>query len=91
MIKIKINWRLRLKNKVTLYALIAAIVNCIYTVLEIFNIVPNIDQSSIMQAVAAILSFLVILGVINDPTTTGISDSENALTYETPRCDNLNK
>lgn len=91
MIKIKINWRLRLKNKVTLYALIAAVVNCIYTILEIFNIVPQIDQGSIMQTVAAILSFLVILGVINDPTTTGISDSENAMGYESPRCDNLDR
>ncbi len=91
MIKIKINWRLRLKNKVTLYALIAAVVNCLYTVLELLNIAPQIDQSSIMQTAAAILSFLVILGVINDPTTTGISDSEKALRYDTPRCDNLEK
>lgn len=91
MIKIKINWRLRLKNKVTLYALIAAVVNCIYTILEILNVAPQIDQSSIMQTAAAILSFLVIIGVINDPTTTGISDSESAMSYEVPRCDNQEK
>lgn len=91
MIKIKINWRLRLKNKVTLYALIAAVVNCVYTILEISNIAPKIDQSAIMQITSAVLSFLVILGVINDPTTTGISDSENAMRYETPRCDNIEK
>lgn len=32
-----------------------------------------------------ILSILTLLGVINDPTTQGLSDSERALTYDKPR------
>ena len=32
-----------------------------------------------------LFALLAILGIVNDPTTAGISDSENAMTYKTPK------
>ena len=45
----KINFKLRLKNKVTLVALVAVIVPFIYQVLGIFDIVPKISEGDVEQ------------------------------------------
>ncbi len=80
-----INWKLRFKNKVTLYALIAAAVNFIYTLLQIFEVVPKIDEATLLEGTSAILVVLSMLGIITDPTTSGMSDSKTALEYEKPK------
>lgn len=73
----KINWKLRLQNKVTLLALIGAI----FLMAQQFGLeIPH----NIQEGVNTIVYILVILGVVNDPTTTGISDSTNALGYDKP-------
>lgn len=79
-----INIKLRLKNKVTLLALIAATVSFIYTVLGIFGVVPPISKEQVMQGAAALINLLVLLGVVVDPTTAGIKDSDRAMQYEEP-------
>ena len=83
----KINWKLRLQNKTTLLALIGTIVALVYQVLGIFEIVPAVSQDSVISAVAVIINMLVALGVVVDPTTSGVSDSERALYYECPKED----
>ena len=83
----KINWKLRLQNKTTLLALIGAIVALVYQVLGIFEIVPAVSQDSVISAVAVIINILIALGVVVDPTTSGVSDSERALCYECPKED----
>ena len=83
----KINWKLRLQNKTTLLALIGAIVALVYQVLGILEIVPAVSQDSVISAVAVIINILVALGVVVDPTTSGVSDSERALCYECPKED----
>lgn len=83
----KINWKLRLQNKTTLLALIGAVVALVYQVLGIFEIVPAVSQDSVISAVAVIINILIALGVVVDPTTSGVSDSERALCYECPKED----
>ena len=83
----KINWKPRLQNKTTLLALIGAIVALVYQILGIFEIVPAVSQDSVISAVAVIINILVALGVVVDPTTSGVSDSERALCYECPKED----
>ena len=39
------------------------------------------------EVVNTLFVVLAIMGVVNDPTTSGISDSERAMTYETPKKD----
>lgn len=73
-----INWKLRLQNKATLTALIAAV----FLMLQQFGLdVP----SNIQSGVNTFVLILVILGVVTDPTTAGLADSQRALNYEKPK------
>lgn len=81
----KINWKLRLQNKATLAALIASVVSLVYIVLGIVGVVPSITESQVMDLAAAILNALTLLGVVVDPTTAGMNDSERAMMYEQPK------
>ena len=81
----KINWKVRFKNKTWLLSFIALVLTFLYNVLSMFDIVPTVTQQEIMDAVTAIQTILAAVGVIIDPTTAGVSDSEKALTYEEPK------
>lgn len=72
-----INFKLRLKNKTTLVALISAV----FLMLQQFGLhIPT----NIQEGVNTFVGILVILGIVTDPTTKGIADSERALSYEQP-------
>lgn len=75
-----INLKLRLKNKVTLAALISAV----FVMLGQFGLeIPH----NIQEGVNTLLMILVLLGIVTDPTTKGVADSERALNYNEPRED----
>lgn len=80
-----INWVLRLKNKATLTALIAAALAFGYQVAGIFGVVPPVAQDELTQAAFLLVNILVALGVVVDPTTAGIGDSERAMNYTEPK------
>lgn len=72
-----INFKLRLKNKATLVALISAA----FLMLQQLGLeIPH----NIQDAVNTFVAILVILGIVTDPTTKGIADSERALSYNEP-------
>lgn len=73
-----INWRLRFQNKATLLAIASTVILLIQQLG--FKLPDNIAD-----VVNTFLTLLVLLGVINDPTTEGISDSPKALTYIEPK------
>lgn len=73
-----INWKLRFKNKATLLAIASTV---ILLAQQLGFKLPD----NIADVVNTFLTLLVLLGVINDPTTQGISDSPNALTYSEPK------
>ena len=76
----KINWKLRLQNKVTLIALLGAVFLMAQQVgLEI--------PKNIQDGVNTFVYILVLLGVVTDPTTAGLTDSERALEYYHPNED----
>ena len=82
-----INWKVRIRNKNFWLALIPALLLLVQVVAAPFGYkrdfgVLNQQLAAIINAVFALLS---ILGVVNDPTTAGSSDSAQALTYEEPR------
>ncbi len=79
-----INWIVRIKNKNFWLTLIPAVLLLIQVVLAPFGYqwdfgVLNEQLAAIINALFAVL---VILGVVNDPTTEGITDSRQALTYK---------
>ena len=80
----KINWKVRFKNKVFLTAFISLIVGFVYSMLGLFDIFPAITKNSILQIVEQVLTFLGLIGVIVDPTTAGLGDSDRAMSYEEP-------
>ena len=80
----KINWKVRLKNPVFWLTVIPAVIALVYTVLGLFGVVPTISEDVLVNAVTAIISALTTVGVLIDPTTKGVSDSDRALTYEDP-------
>lgn len=83
----KINWKVRIKNKAFWVAIIPATLLLAQQVLQMFGI--TFDYTGISQQlikiVGTVFCVLAILGVVNDPTTAGISDSEKAMTYEKPK------
>lgn len=80
----KINWKVRLKNPVFWLTVIPAEIALVYTVLGLFGVVPTISEDTLVNAVTAIISALTTVGVLVDPTTKGVGDSDRALTYEEP-------
>lgn len=80
----KINWKVRLKNPVFWLTVIPAVIALVYTVLGLLGVVPAISEDTLVNAVTAIISALTTVGVLIDPTTKGVGDSDRALTYEEP-------
>lgn len=83
----KINWKLRLRNKTTLAAIVSLVINIVYQVLNAVGVIPVIRQQMVLEIAANVLTVLGLLGVIVDPTTSGINDSNRAMLYEQPWSD----
>lgn len=83
----KINWTVRLKNKNFWITLIPAVLLLVQMVLQVFGV--NLDLGDIgnklLIVVDAAFVVMSILGIVTDPTTAGISDSEQAMTYDKPK------
>lgn len=80
----KINWKVRFQNKVWLTSFIGLIVGFTFNMLSLFDIFPSITQHTIMKLVDNLLTFLGLIGVLIDPTTAGVSDSNRAMGYIVP-------
>lgn len=77
----KINFKARLKNKTFVISMAALVVSMIYRILMIFGVFPSVSEGEIGEIVAMAVNILALAGVIVDPTTAGLSDSERAMTY----------
>lgn len=81
------NWIVRIKNKNFWLTLIPAVLLLIQTVAAVFGFELDFGElgNQLMAVVNAVFAVLVILGIVNDPTTKGLGDSKQALTYEKPK------
>ncbi|WP_020006229.1 phage holin [Salinicoccus albus] len=80
-----INWRVRVQKKSFWVSIISALIvfaNSIASALG-FDLVPLTD--TLETALMALLNVLVVAGVIEDMTTRGYQDSEQAKGYTTPK------
>lgn len=84
-----INWIVRIKNKNFWLAIIPAVLLLVQTVAAVFGFTLDLGEigDKLLAVVNAVFGVLVILGVVNDPTTAGIADSKQAQNYITPRKD----
>ncbi len=82
-----INWKVRFKNKRFVIAFIAGLLLLVKQVSVLFgyNLNTELFSTNINNVVDAVFLLLGLLGIVNDPTTKGFSDSEQALGYEKPK------
>ena len=81
-----INWKVRFLNKTFWLTLVPALALLLQTFLAVFNIRLELGDTTdkLLVFINALFAVFVIVGVVNDPTTSGISDSTRAMTYERP-------
>ena len=85
----KINWNVRLKNKNFWLALVPALALLFQAFADIFSIKLEFGQTidKVLVFINVLFAFLVLVGIVNDPTTSGLSDSTRALDYDEPNAD----
>ena len=83
----KINWKVRFRNRIWLGSFLSLIVGFVYSMLELFDVFPAVTRNNVVQLLNQVLTLLGLIGVIVDPTTEGLGDSERALGYTEPWAD----
>lgn len=81
------NWKVRIKNKTFWLTVIPAVLLLIQVVAAVFGYTLDFGDlgNKLLAVVNAVFALLTILGVVNDPTTAGVADSTQALTYQEPK------
>ena len=81
-----INWKVRIKNKNFWLSIIPAVILLIQAVGQVFGYTLDFGVLSgrLLDVVNAVFVVLAILGVVTDPTTAGVADSNRAMTYTVP-------
>lgn len=81
-----INWTVRIKNKNFWLAVIPAVLLLVQAVAAVFGFTLDLGDigNKLIAVVNATFGVLVVLGVVNDPTTAGMSDSNRAMNYKKP-------
>ena len=84
-----INWKVRIKNKSFWLALIPAVllVVQVFAALFGFDLATDALEVKLMACANAVFALLTVLGIVTDPTTDGIADSDLAMTYNKPKKD----
>ncbi|QSB09645.1 phage holin [Lysinibacillus fusiformis] len=80
----KINWKVRFKNKTFLLSLWALIIVLAQQIASIWGADITIVSAQVTNVVETVLTILALIGIVHDPTTPGINDSERALKYDKP-------
>ena len=82
-----INWIVRIKNKNFWLTIIPAVLLLVQVVAAVFGFTIDLGdlRNKLLEVVNALFAVLAILGIITDPTTTGIKDSAQAMTYTEPK------
>lgn len=82
-----INWLVRIKNKQFWLTLIPAVLLLIQVVAAVFGYTLDFGDlgNKLLAVVNALFAVLTILGIITDPTTKGVTDSAQAMTYTQPK------
>lgn len=82
-----INWKVRLKNKAFWLAIVPALLLLIQVVASVFGFTLDLGDlgNKLLSVVEAVFLVLGIVGIVNDPTTATLSDSNMAMTYDEPK------
>ena len=82
-----INWRVRIKNKAFWVAIIPAVLLLVQQVCAVVGVQLDFGelQAQLVAIVGTVFTLLAILGIVADPTTAGVGDSEQAMGYTEPK------
>lgn len=82
-----VNWTVRVKNKTFWLTLIPAVLLLIQVTAAVFGYTLELGGlgDKLLDVVNALFAVLAILGVVTDPTTAGVKDSQQAMTYTKPK------
>lgn len=82
-----INWKVRIGNKTFWLTIVPALALLVQVVAAVFDITIDLTDTvaKLVDVINAVFAVLVIVGVVVDPTTAGVSDSAQAMTYTAPR------
>lgn len=82
-----INWSVRFRNKNFWLSFVPAVLLLVQVCAGLFGYTLDLGElgNRLIAVVNAIFAVLALLGVVNDPTTKGIGDSAQALTYDRPK------
>ena len=85
----RVNWLVRLKNKTFWLSFIPALLLLVQVIASVFGYSLEFGElgNKLLAAVNAVFALLSILGIVTDPTTSGVSDSERAMGYTEPKTD----
>ena len=83
----KINFAVRAKNKTFWLSLVPAALLLFQTLAAVFGIPTDLGDlgQRLTAAINALFAVLTLVGVVADPTTKGLSDSERAMSYTQPQ------
>lgn len=82
-----INWQVRIKSKQFWLSLIPAVLLLVQVIAAVFGFELDLGDigNKLLDVVNALFAVLAILGIVVDPTTAGVGDSAQALTYDRPK------
>lgn len=80
----KINWKVRIKQPAFWIATVPVVITFVYSVLALLGVAPSITQDTVQNLFIALVALLAQFGIIVDPTTKGVGDSDRAMTYDKP-------
>jgi len=85
-----INWKVRFQSKEFLSSLVALLLVLANQIAQMFGADITIISQEVTEVVETVLMILGLIGVVHDPTTKGFGDSEQAMTYNSPKKDEEN-
>ena len=87
--EVRVNWLVRLKNKTFWLSFIPALLLLVQVIASVFGYSLELGElgNKLLAVVNAVFALLSILGIVTDPTTSGVSDSERAMGYTEPKTD----
>lgn len=82
-----INWLVRIKNKNFWMVIIPTVLLLIQQIAAVFGLQLDLGGlgNQLLEIVKTVFIILSVIGIVADPTTKGLSDSTQAMTYDKPK------
>ena len=81
----KINWKVRVQSGAFWVGVIGLILTLLYYIFDLVGFIPAYSQEQVVNVAMMVVQILSFIGIVTDPTTKGIKDSERAMEYEKPK------